>query len=118
PGARHAIADGELFGAPTDMLHHPGARVPERNRLVETTEHRLDGRTEPVLLHLVDDLAHEVRPLPRLAQQRFAGELDGHALGARADQRRDIPNDDPAGFRMRLRDFRNLELTRANVLEN
>jgi hypothetical protein len=69
------------------LEHHAAEAVAEGLRLAEPPpDHRVRGR-DAVLAGGVDNLAHEVGPAARLADQGRLALLDGGALGPGADQR-------------------------------
>ncbi len=71
-----------------DLLDDAGGAVPERVQHLEAAANGGNGRGQPVHAHLVEHLAHVVRPAPRLAEETAAGRLDLRTLGSDADERR------------------------------
>ena len=96
-GAGDELADLELLGALAHLGDHAAQGVAERGVGVELVHHLLVGGDEALLLHLVEDLLHLVRPRPRHADHRHAGLGDLHHLGAGRDQREQRPHEHAAG---------------------
>ena len=114
--ARDELADLELLGALADLGDHAAQRVAERGVGVELVHHLLVGGGKPLLLHLVENLLHLVRPGPRHADHRHAGLGDLHHLGAGRDQREQRPDEHAAGTAGRGGHVENRQLSRLVVL--
>src|SRR6185503_1542581 len=72
----------------------------------------------PLAPRLVDDLAHEIRSSPCLADQRSLGELDHRAFGPGRDEGSRRPDEELSGHRQGRRYVRDLEDARAPALEH
>ena len=85
--AADAVAGPRLLDARADRLDDAGAGVAGRHQVVEPRPHGGQRRPDAVAQRLVDDLAHLVGAVQRLADQRAAGRARDRLLGAGRDQR-------------------------------
>ena len=90
------LADLELFGPLPHLDHHAAQRVAERGVGVEPVHDLLVGGDRALLRDGVQDLAHLVRPRPRLAHHRHLGLGQLHHLRAGGDEREQRLDEDAA----------------------
>ena len=102
----------------TGVEHLAGAAVAERRVLVEPAAHLGGGRGESLASRRLDGLADEIRPRPRLLEQRLRTERGHRPLRAGRDER--VPHGDErvARRRPRLRHLVHGDLARPDVLED
>ena len=115
-GRGDELADPELLGAAPHLDHHAAQRVAERRVGVEPVHDLLVGGHRALLRDRVEDLAHLVRPRPRLADHRHLGLGHLHHLGAGGDEREQRPHEDAAGTAHRGRHVKDGELAGFVVL--
>ena len=100
---RDELADPELLGAAPHLDHHAAERVAERRVGVEPVHDLLVGGDRALLRDRVEDLAHLVRPRPRLADHRQLGLGQLHHFRAGGDEREQRLHEDAAGTAHRSR---------------
>ena len=116
--ARDELADLELLRALPDLGDDTAQRVAERGVGVELVHHLLVGGDDALLLHLVKDLAHLVRPGPGHADHRHAGLVHLHHLGAGRDEGEQRPHEDATGTAGRRGHVEHRQLPGLVVLRN
>ena len=100
---RDELADAEFLGAAPHLDHDAAQRVAERRVGVEAVHDLLVGGDRALLRDRVEDLAHLVRPRPRLADHRHLGLGQLHHLRAGGDEREQRLHEDAPGTACRSR---------------
>ena len=95
--AGDAVAGRDALDALADLEHDPGGRVADRRERLEPVARRVDRGADPLDARLVDDLLDEVGPGARLLEQVLLARDDLRPLGAGADQRHAVRDEQPAG---------------------
>ena len=102
----------------TNLQDGARAAIAEGYGHVEPTADGLDGRGNPVASQLVGHLLDQLGSLAGGVEQVRAAGFDEHALGARADQRPLVLDQQPAARRQRRGHLDDARRARATVLQN
>ena len=94
--AGDAVARRDPLDSLADLEHDPGGRVADRRERLEPVARRVDRGADPLDARLVHDLLHEVRAGARLLEQVLLARDDLRPLGAGADQRHAVRDEQPA----------------------
>ena len=97
------VARRDAVDALADLEHDPGGRVADRRERVEPVARRVERGADPLDARLVHDLLDEVGAGARLLEQVLLARDDLRPLGAGADQRRAVRDEQPAGLERRGR---------------
>ena len=95
--AGDAVAGRDPLDSLADLEHDPGGRVADRRERLEPVARRVERGADPLDARLVHDLLHEVGAGARLLEQVLLARDDLRPLGAGADQRRAVRDEQPAG---------------------
>ena len=92
-GTRDQVTDFEPGGSWPYLNHASCRAVTNRRLLGQLPLHRAQRLRDPLATSSVDHLSHEVGARARLPHERFLGQLDRRPLGARADHRVEIADE-------------------------
>ena len=95
--ARDAVAGRQTVDPGAELEDDPGRRVPEGCERVEPVAGRMQRLADSLRPRALDHLADEIGTSPRLLQEALAADLDLRPLGAGADQRAAVGDEQPPG---------------------
>ena len=95
--AGDAVAGRDALDPLADLEHDPGGRVADRRERLEPVARRVERGADPLDARLVHDLLDEVGAGARLLEQVLLARDDLRPLGAGADQRNAVRDEQPAG---------------------